>query len=455
MRDDSPFRDQALRRALLAHFIWDRHLLRYCGHRVDAVSFDAGQGSGPALVVAGLALDFWREHRVPVAESLPLQLARYARSAGLNAEQRADLRDFARSLKGAFDPERSDALRAEVVRFHRAASRSRAIRELAALERSGELDDERWLSTMRSAVQDWGEDDVIDWASGAEERHLRRVSGEREAPLLTLIEELDGIMAPIGRGHMALLLATWKRGKSTFFAWLGIAAVWQDWNVLYFTLEDPVDVVADRMDARVSEVSIKQLGDEGPAVVERVKRFEGMLRARLRIVDCTGGGVTPHRIESIWERMRAEGFDAQLVIVDYDDELRVEGRHDGRRFEFAEIYKQLRQFAARRDLVLWTGAQAKREAENRDIIRGSDAAEDISKVRKVSLCLGLGACTNWNDSSQPDGDAKTLHVIAHRLGPQGGIAKIWSDPKRGTFYDRAKTKAWLRRDEQARAELGG
>ena len=436
---DSVYRDRDLRREILAMLLFDRQFLRRCGEDVKARDFEP---SGcPASVLADMALGYWKRHGTPVAASIGAEIGRWDR--GGNDGAAAVLKRLAASLKDAYQPDRSGAVQAEVAGYVSDVARRRAIRQLADLQSTGELTDGKWLEIMQSGLTSGNGHRTRDWLEGVEERIARRHSRRWLRCPQTLIEPLDGLVQSIARGHLGMWIAPYKRGKSLALIWLAAAYTFQQFNVLFLTLEDPIEDVEDRFDACIAEVRLSYLPHEGPVIEERIRRWGDMVRSRLRLCDGTEGGMTVAAIQSVWDRERASGFDADVVIIDYDDEIQPAVRNRDRRHEFAEIYRDLRQFAARQGVIVWTAAQATRAAENHEIVGGSDVAEDISKVRKATMAIGIGTCPEWNGEQGVSGNALTLNVAAHKFDKQGVSCRIWSDPARGAFFDREKTARWL------------
>lgn len=453
-RSDDPFREQSWRREIIEHLIFDRAFLRRCGDRLRPEDFEAGDGAGDnfGMILAKLALDYWRLHRTPVANSLGVELSKWARRSGVGSAKREEIASIIRRLRKEYRPDRSTVLQEEVREFQGRAVRARALRELAALDQSGELTADRWMEVTRQVMEEREEGIVRDFVEGIGARHARRTAARFDRIPVTMIEPLDLLVKSIGRGELGLAVAPPKRGKSLFLIWLAVIYAWQGLNVLFVTLEDPADAVEDRMDACISGIKVGLLREKSHKVRKVVQSWGDLLQTKIRIFDGTVGGTTVHAIEAAWERERAAGFQPDVVLIDYDDEIKPARRADGRRFEFADIYRDLRQFASRADVILWTAAQTVREAGAKDLIQDTDTAEDYSKVRKSTLVLGLGACKAWNGNSEGKGDAKTLHVIFHRNDRMRVWCRIWSDPSRGLFYDEDKTAEWADRDEETATE---
>jgi hypothetical protein len=164
-------------------------------------------------------------------------------------------------------------------------------------------------------------------------------------------------------------------------------------------------------------------------------------------VDGTEGGWTVTRIEKLWEQLKGEGFTADAIVVDYDDEIESEKTFKGesaRRFEFADMYRRMRKAAARLKVIWWTAAQTSKKAETKKWVTGQDAAEDVSKVRKCFIAIGIG-----RDPEAEDDSLRYLYVAAHKHDRSRFGVEIWSDYDSAIFYDREKTLRLRRRAKKS------
>lgn len=438
--DKSIFQDDRIQRELVAQAIWDRAWLRAVGDLISQNDFKPLSGQeGSAWVIVGIALDFWRKYRDPVGSLIDREVHRWATQTRLGSEKTQALRDWVKDLKKLYRPARSEVLQDQVLEFKTTRKRQRALKEMIELDAMGGLTEEKWLKITRAALNGHGKFVATDWFDGVADRTERRsLIRYRKIPDL-MIDPLDSLVKGIGRGQIGLWLALYKMGKSLALIWIAVSYLIQRLNVLFITLEDPKDDVEDRIDACVSEVRIEELGFQGPRIKIRMERFRNLMRSRLKIVDGTEGGLTVAQVESVWERERTMGFTADVIIIDYDDEIRAVQKQKDRRFELAEIYRDMRQLAARRQVILWTAAQAKRAAEGRNIVTADMIAEDISKIRKVTLAISIGQ-GEWGD------DARFLYVAAHKFDIQKVSCQIWSNLSKSMFYDRDKTLMWMERE---------
>ena len=262
-----------------------------------------------------------------------------------------------------------------------------------------------------------------------------KFSEEHKYPLL-VIDELDEKIPGIGRGHFGMLLASYNSGKGMALVHLAVAYTLQRLNVLHITLEDSIEEVGNRFDACLSGLPISKLDKLPNKLKKRWARARERMGGRLKIYDGTEGGMTVEKIERIYEQERRNGFIADVIIVDYDDEIVTEKTFKGdsaRRMELADIYRRMRQMASRLQVILWTASQGTRQSEGKKIITGKDAAEDISKIRKTALAIGIGG-------DPEETDTKYLFVIRHKFGKARFTVKIKTDFSRGIFYDREATR---------------
>jgi hypothetical protein len=417
----------------------DRQFLRQCEHLLVPKDFKPKQSKDPKdttrWVIAKLALDHFHKYREPIKEMLPAEVIDYCNQARINGGSKQRIIEFSDKLLRKKVTAVS-AITDKVLQFKKEKMKAAAVQEMIDLQASSKLTDEKWLAISRNAI------DIVEgtpyqaeeYFSTLESRIERRsLKADRRYPLL-LIDPLDAKVRAIARGHIGLVLAPYKRGKSMMLIWIALAYALQKLNVLFITLEDPKEDVEDRFDAAVTNLSLKKLGIMPKTVRERFKQFKRLIRSRLKIYDATEGGLTVSKVESIWEQERDKGFVADAVIIDYDEELKSPTKREERRLEFADIYRDLRQFASpkRKDLFVWTAAQTRRATAGMRELSGDQLAEDISKVRKVALALALGQ-GDWGE------DSIYLYVAAHKFDRQYIGCNIMSNKEKMMIYDREKT----------------
>jgi len=324
------------------------------------------------------------------------------------------------------------------------------VQELLDLSEANELTDEKWLEVCMKGIEQFGGASKVasDYLSTVEDRIARRELnaklGRTHIPYF-LVDPLDELIRGIGRGNLGLILAYLNVGKSAFLRHFTAAFLLQSLNVLYITLEDPVEEVENQFDAAITQLPTNRLNDLPNKLRSRFHRFSKLLRSRLRIYDGTEQAMTVPDIQGVWEAEYNKGFVADVTIIDYDDEIKPSRKQPERRFEFADIYRDLRRFAAKKDQIVWTAATTTRKSEGKKVITSSDAAEDISKARKAALAIGVGP-GEWGLNS------RYLWVMRHRFDRKSVGCHVIGDYDRGMAYDRQATLNRIAADARKKNE---
>jgi replicative DNA helicase len=443
--------DPAFQEELIGLLVRDRAFLKANARLLTEDDFkpDSEPASKDRWVIAQKALDHWNKYREPINQLLPSELKAYIKDARLGEKRTLGLEKLAarllsKSLTGI------EAIGEKLVEFKRDSMLTAAIEEMVQLHSAGELDHAKFLDLARGAVEfeDTNQVAILNYLETLDLRIERRKlgGGEERFPVF-FIDPLDAITRGIAKGHLGCIVAPFKRGKSLLLLWIAVAYLIQKLNVMFITLEDPKDDVEDRFDACISNLPLKQLGDKPNTLRKRFALFKRIVRGQLRIVDGTDQEFTIRDIENLWLQERQNGFTADAIIIDYDDEIRPLKKHPERRHEFAEIYRSMRKLAARHHLLVWTAAQTQRKTEDLKVLSGDKLAEDISKARKVACMLTMGQ-GEWGD------DSIYLHVAAHKFDRMHTGCTIYSDKERMIIYDRARTLAKTQELSRAAARKG-
>jgi replicative DNA helicase len=449
------WRDPTFQQKLVTFLCRDRNILKRVAHKLKPKDFEPRRGQGPEWhFIAELALDFYHKYKEPVAGMLRTEALDIIHQKKIEGRTREQLLKAVDKVNRADKLVAVEAIEQKVDDYLRRRVRQKAIQDILEEEEEGTLTNER-LAQITNRVLKYTSQQytVTDYFAGLDQRLVRRrLESSRKWPVL-FIDPLDERMRVLSRGNLGMALAQYKVGKSVFLAWVSYAYMIQGLNVLYVTLEDHKEEVEDRFDSLYSRIALKELAGKGSELKEKFQRALDLTRGRLRIVDGTEGGVSVALIESIFDQQRNQGFTADAVVVDYDDEIepprRFAADKNARRHEFADIYRELRRFAAKRDLYVWTAAQAVRGKEDQKIIAGKDAAEDISKIRKVAFCVGIGRDTEYGRNG------RYLYIAAHRHDESRVGFSIVGDFKTSVFYDDDETKTVAAAVAEKRAKEKG
>jgi len=433
--------DSELRLQLLRALVRDRQFLKSSWRDVDPTTFAEKE----ERTIAKAALGFWEKYESPIGPMLRSAIDEEISKNGMAVKTKQKLKDLVNLIQAQkLEPVSLLALQDRIKSLKHNSFYETALDEIITAHEAHEFNVEMLREIIEKAAIELqtGKVEARDYLDQLENRITRRNHWDelKKYPML-LIDPLDEKVRSIGRGHIGLLLAPYSSGKGLALAYIATAYAMQGLKVLFITLEDPLDQVEDRLDASLTGLPLSRLQQLPNRLRKRFRRIKKQMRGRIHIVDGTEGGWTLSQIEKLWEQERQAGFVADVIIIDYDDEIECEKQFKGesaRRMEFAWVYRRMRRMAAKLDVILWTAAQASRGAEGKRIVTGKDTAEDISKVRKVTFAIGIGG-------DPREENTKTLYVIRHRLDRSRFAVDIKTNFRCGLFYDREATLAAKRR----------
>lgn len=429
--------DRSVRHAILRAVIRDRTFLKQAWQDVNPDTFPERD----EVIIAKAAVDFYEEYQEPIGSFLSAKTDALASTEKFGTEAKKKLKLLRRELQDARQELISvKALVDHVKSLKKHSFYDTAVEEVLTAHEKGEFDASVLEDLVERANKELSADSIqsVNYLGkgSLDKRIEKRSQFDKTRFPLSLIDPLDEKTKRVaGRGHLGMFLAPPNSGKGMALLHLAVSYAAQGANVLFVTLEDPLDEVENRLDAQLTGILINKLELMPNKLRKRWKRARKKLRGGIRILDGTDGGVTVTSVEKAWVRHKREGFTADVIIVDYDDEIECEKKfkgESGRRFEFAEIYRRLRKLAAKLDIIVWTAAQGTRKSEGKRVITMKEVAEDISKIRKAFIAIGIG-------SYPKDDKKKYLYVLRHKVDRSRFGFDIMSDYARGMFYDREGT----------------
>lgn len=379
--------------------------------------------------LATIILEHYQTHYEPIGNLLPFALKKHLKTVNASKEARARLLEMGDDVLKRKLRNRS-LISEALVDFKKSVARTQAINQLIEANSSGELTDDEMQRIVAEAVNvGIRKNKATDLAVGIEDRIRRRLFGDGNRYPALLIDPLDLEIRAIARAHLGVLVAPMKRGKSLGLSHIAGAYAFQGLNVLYVSLEDPKKDVEDRFDSMFTAIEIRNLKSYPKKTKRLMNQFVQRYRGKIYTYDGTDEEMSVQDIERLFlETQHSTGIQFDSLIVDYDDEIKPIKKRVERRFEFADIYRDLRKLAAKQNILLWTAAQTNRASLDAEIVTEKYVAEDISKLRKCSLAISIGKHPH---SEQ----ALNLYVMVHRNDRKHIVVPIVSDTARMMFYD--------------------
>jgi len=243
--------------------------------------------------------------------------------------------------------------------------------------------------------------------------------------ITTGVPKLDELLYHRGWGRRELtsIMGGAKAGKTTALINFAKSASLAGYNVLYVSLEVGTGIIADRADASIASVLMKELVNSFKDVEEKIKDI-GRKAGKFILHEYPSGTLTPNMLRRLLERYRSPGrtsdgrprdpikFD--LIVVDYADIMAPNFRTTDPIENSKSVYVDLRAIAYEEDAAVLTATQTNREGFKATVAKAEHVAEDFNKVRTVDLMISI----NKTEEEARDGEAR-LYFAASRNQESG------------------------------------
>lgn len=201
-----------------------------------------------------------------------------------------------------------------------------------------------------------------------------------------------------GRKELSIIMGGAKFGKSMALCFFAKSASCAGFNTLYVTLEVSEQIIADRLDACISDIEINKLIDNSRTVKERISKIKDKC-GLLQIVEFPSGTLTPNILHKLIEDYRARGVNFDLVCLDYADLMRpTHFTRDNPIENSRNVYIDLRAIASEFNLAMLTATQTNREGMKAKVAKMEHVSDDINKVRTADLLISINK--NEEDKSK-------------------------------------------------------
>lgn len=245
--------------------------------------------------------------------------------------------------------------------------------------------------------------------------------------LTTGFKELDKVTAGLHRSDLIIIAARPAMGKTAFA--LNIAqnaATKGNASVLLFSLEMSKEQLGQRllaMEARVEMENLKK-GNIERGDWDRINMaLDTLSKTDIHIDDTAGISVL--EMKNKCRRLKAEkGLD--LVVIDYLQLMKAEGRADSRQQEISNLSRYLKLLAREMDCPVIVLSQLSRAPEQRQDHRPilSDLRESGSIEQDADIVIFLYRDDYYNENTEKPGICE-VNLAKHRSGPTEKIDLTW------------------------------
>jgi hypothetical protein len=222
---------------------------------------------------------------------------------------------------------------------------------------------------------------------------------------------IDDLMdGGLGPGELGVVMAPSGIGKSWFLAKIACAALQKGMNVLHYTLELSESYVGQRYTTILTGIQTSEHKERKEEIIRKIKNIPG----RVRIKYYPPQFASSKTLSAHIEKLRASGFDPNLIIIDYADLLKSSSNRDGLYAELGGIYEELRGLSGEQKIPCWTATQTNRGAIEHEIIQADSVGDSYKKVQTADFIMSVSRKTKDKLSN-----TGRIHIVKNRFGPDG------------------------------------
>ncbi len=223
-----------------------------------------------------------------------------------------------------------------------------------------------------------------------------------------VIDELmDGGLGP---GELGVVMAPSGIGKSWFLSKIACSAVQAGMNVLHYTLELSESYVGQRYTTILTGIQTSEHKERKEEIIRKIKNTPG----RVRIKYYPPQFASAKTLSAHIEKLRASGFNPNLIIIDYADLLKSGSNRDGLYAELGGIYEELRGLSGETGIPIWTATQTNRAAIDHEVIQADSVGDSYKKVQTADFIMSVSRKTKDKLSN-----TGRIHIVKNRFGPDG------------------------------------
>jgi replicative DNA helicase len=221
-----------------------------------------------------------------------------------------------------------------------------------------------------------------------------------------------------GQKELGVIIAPTGAGKSMALVHLGATAVAEGKKVVYITLELASEVVGLRFDSCLSGIQLGALKRRKREVAKVVEGIQG----ELKIKEYPTKTATTNTLRNYIEKLHRQGFEPDVLVIDYADLLRPIDTKGEKRHDLESIYEELRGIAQEYSLRVWTASQTNRSGLNAEIITMEAISEAFNKCFVADFIMTISRTVE--DRNKNEG---RVFVAKNRNGPDGIVFPIFMD----------------------------
>lgn len=252
--------------------------------------------------------------------------------------------------------------------------------------------------------------DVFSEIESALEKDSRR-------PIPTGVVGLDNLLkGGLGIGELGVILAPTGVGKTTLATIFANSAFNAGFNVLQIFFEDNENSIKRKHYTIWTGIAPDELPDRKDEVISIINERKNS-KNRLELLKLPGAGVTVSQIKGYIRKSISEGFNPDLIIIDYVDCIEPERASYGEEWKGeGNIMRNLESMASEFNAGMWVATQGNRDSLSSEIVMTDQMGGSIKKAQIGHVVISVGKTLE-----QKENKLATITMLKSRVGADGII----------------------------------
>jgi replicative DNA helicase len=253
--------------------------------------------------------------------------------------------------------------------------------------------------------------DVFHDIDGALEKDSRH-------PIPTGIVGIDKLLeGGLGRGELGVVLAPTGTGKTTLLTKMANTAYNWNYNVVQIFFEDNPSNIKKKHYTIWSEIAPSDQHEAQDEVKEKVKSAQERSTGSIKLLKLPSDNITISEIKSKLRKMISDGFNIDLLLIDYVDCISPERSTFGEEWKGeGSIMRSLESMTGEFNIAIWTATQGNRESISSEVVNSDQMGGSIKKAQIAHVILSIG-----KTMEQKEHNLATLTLVKSRIGRDGVI----------------------------------
>lgn len=321
-----------------------------------------------------------------------------------------------RQLRHVKDAETNDSIWVQetALKFCKQQELKKSVKEIQNIIDKGDIDDYDKCEEILKKALEHGKpkDEGIDVFYDIESV----LADDFRKPIPTGIKGLDECMdGGLSKGELAVILAPFGVGKTTFITKIANTAKNEGKNVLQIFFEDNPKVIQRKHLSCWSGINLNDLKyhkDELIALKEKKESEKG----ELKLIKFPSDGTTIPHIKQYIRKQIAQGFKPDVILVDYIDCIQPTKNFKESWDGEGNVMRQFETMLAELDIAGWTAVQGNRSSIGAETVDSTMIGGSIKKGQIGHFIVSIAKTLDQKESGHAN-----LAILKSRFGKDGII----------------------------------